>query len=108
MPLASNILIHGVRYNLSKLLEMYGVQEIAERITASSKTKGKVLVNHTNPGWVVSEALREWTGFKLLVFKIFRFFLARSTEVGSRTTVNAAESGEDTHGYLLDDCTIGE
>lgn len=95
------------RYNLSKLLEMYAVQEIAEQITASSK-KGKVVVNHSNPGWVVTEVMREWTGLKLFIFKIFRTIFARSTEVGSRTTVNAAEGGEETHGQFLDDCTIGE
>ncbi|KAL9133436.1 MAG: hypothetical protein Q9175_005388 [Cornicularia normoerica] len=94
------------RYNLSKLLEMYGVQEIAEQITASSK--GKVVVNHSNPGWVVTEAMREWTGLKFFIFKVFRAIFARSTEVGSRTTINAAEGGEETHGQFLDDCTIGE
>lgn len=87
---------------------MYGVQEIAERVTASSPKKGKVVVNHSNPGWVVTEAMREWTGLKLFVFKIMRLFFARSTEVGSRTTINAAEGGEETHGQFLDDCTIGE
>ena len=103
----NNVLICNSRYNLSKLLEMYAVQEIAEQITASSK-KGKVVVNHSNPGWVVTEVMREWTGLKLFIFKVFRTILARSTEVGSRTTVNAAEGGEETHGQFLDDCTIGE
>lgn len=96
------------RYNVSKLLEMYGIQEIAEQVTASSSKKGKVVVNHSNPGWVVTEAMREWTGLKLFIFKIFRAIFARSTEVGSRTTINAAEGGEETHGQFLDDCTIGE
>ncbi|CAF9943735.1 MAG: hypothetical protein ALECFALPRED_001160 [Alectoria fallacina] len=94
------------RYNLSKLLEMYGIQEIAEQVTASKK--GKIVVNHSNPGWVITEVMREWTGLKLLIFKIARTIFARSTEVGSRTTVNAAEGGEETHGQFLDDCTIGE
>lgn len=96
------------RYNLSKLLEMYAVQEIADRVTASSSQKGKVIVNHSNPGWVITEVMREWTGLKLFIFKIFRTIFARSTEVGSRTTVNAVEGGEETHGQYLDDCTIGE
>lgn len=96
------------RYNVSKLLEMYGIQEIAEQVTASSSKKGKIVVNHSNPGWVVTEAMREWTGLKLFIFKIFRAIFARSTEVGSRTTINAAEGGEETHGQFLDDCTIGE
>ncbi|CAD6592413.1 MAG: hypothetical protein ASARMPREDX12_006073 [Alectoria sarmentosa] len=94
------------RYNLSKLLEMYGIQEIAEQVTASKK--GKVVVNHSNPGWVITEVMREWTGLKLFIFKIARTIFACSTELGSRTTVNAAEGGEETHGQFLDDCTIGE
>lgn len=85
---------------------MYAIQEIAEQVTASPK--GKIVVNHVNPGWVVTEAMREWSGLKLIIFKIFRTIFARSTEVGSRTTVNAAEGGEETHGQFLDDCTIGE
>ena len=85
---------------------MYAIQEIAEQVTASPK--GKIVVNHSNPGWVVTEVMREWSGLKLIVFKIFRTIFARSTEVGSRTTVNAAEGGEETHGQFLDDCTIGE
>lgn len=88
-------------------MEMYAAQEIAERMTASSKP-GKVIVNHVNPGWVVTEVMREWSGLKMVIFMIFRAFLARSTEVGARTLINAAEGGEDTHGQYMDDCQIGE
>lgn len=87
-------------------MEMYAVQDLAERVTASSKP-GKVIVNHVNPGWVVSEVMREWTGLKLFIFKIFRALLARSTEVGGRTLINAAEGGVESHGQYIDDCTIG-
>lgn len=88
-------------------MEMYAVQDIAERMTASSKP-GRVIVNHVNPGWVVTEAMREWTGLKLFIFKFFRAMIARRTEVGARTLVNAAEGGEETHGQYLDDCAIGK
>lgn len=88
-------------------MEMYAVQEIAERMTVSS-APGKVIVNHVNPGWVVTEVMREWGGLKLIIFKMFRALFARSTEVGSRTLVNAAEGGEETHGQYMDDCGIGE
>lgn len=87
-------------------MEMYAVQELADEMTASSKP-GKVIVNHVNPGWVVTEAMREWAGLKMIIYKIFRTFLAHSTEVGSRTLVNAAEGGEETHGQYMDDCSIG-
>ena len=88
-------------------MEMYAVQELADEMTASAKP-GKIIVNHVNPGWVVTEVMREWTGLKLFIFKIFRALLARTTEVGGRTLVNAAEGGEETHGQYIDDCRIGE
>ena len=88
-------------------MEMYAVQELAEGVTASAKT-GKLIINHVNPGWVVTEVMREWSGFKWLVFKFFRAIFARSTEVGARTLINAAEGRENTHGQYLDDCRIGE
>lgn len=95
------------RYYVSKLMEMYAVQEISELMTASSKP-GIVVVNHVNPGWVVTEAMREWSGLKMYIYKIARIFLARSTETGSRTLINAAEGGEETHGQYMDDCHIGK
>ena len=88
-------------------MEMYAVQELADEMSASSQA-GKIIVNHVNPGWVVTEVMREWSGLKMVIFKIFRAILARSTEVGSRTVINAAEGGEDTHGQYMDDCHIGE
>lgn len=96
------------RYNVSKLIEMYAIQELAQQVIASAPQKGKIVINHSNPGWVVTDAVREWSGLKLLVFKFFRAIFARTTEVGSRTTVHAAEGGEETHGQYLDDCAIGE
>jgi hypothetical protein len=35
-----------------------------------------------------------------------KFFLARSTEVGSRTLVYAATQGPETHGHYIYDCKI--
>lgn len=39
---------------------------------------------------------------------IGKFFLARTTEVGSRTLVSAAAASEDTHGMYLQDLMIKE
>lgn len=61
-----------------------------------------------NPGWVVSEAMREWTGLKQIIYRIVRSLGARPTEVGARTLVNAAEGGEETHGQYMDDCGVGK
>ena len=88
-------------------MEIFAVQDLAERTSASSKP-GKVIINHVNPGWVVTEVMREWTGLKRLIFLFFRAIFARSTEVGSRTLINAAEGGEETHGQYMDDCSIGQ
>ena len=86
---------------------MYGVQELAELQSASQK-EGHVVINHVNPGWVVTEVMREWTGLKQMMFKFTRRMFARTTEVGARTLVNAAEGGEETHGQYMDDCRVGE
>ena len=45
---------------------------------------------------------------KFFIFKIMRSILARTTEVGSRTLVNAAEGGVETHGQYMDDCHVGK
>lgn len=86
---------------------MYGVQEIAKLVTAS-QNDGRLVVNHVNPGWVSTSVMREWSGVKLAMFKLACKIAARTTEEGSRTLVNAAEGGEETHGEYLDDCQIGK
>ena len=83
------------------------MQELAELQSASPK-EGRVVINHVNPGWVVTEVMREWTGIRQVIFRITRKLFARTTEVGARTLVNAAEGGEDTHGQYMDDCAIGK
>ena len=88
-------------------MEMYGVQELAELQSASQK-EGHIVINHVNPGWVVTEVMREWTGLKQMTFNITRRMFARTTEVGARTLVNAAEGGEETHGQYMDDCRVGK
>jgi len=34
--------------------------------------------------------------------------IGRTTEVGSRTLVEAAKAGEETHGIYMTDCQVGE
>ena len=45
---------------------------------------------------------------KQMIFKIARSLFARTTEVGARTLVNAAEGAEETHGQYMDDCGVGK
>lgn len=45
---------------------------------------------------------------KQMIFRIVRSLVARPTEVGARTLVNAAEGSEETHGQYMDDCGLGK
>ncbi len=47
--------------------------------------------------------MREWSGIKMAIFKLARFFLARTTEVGARTLVASAAAGKESHGWYMDD-----
>ena len=88
------------RYPVSKLLEVFYCRELAERAKKSGKPF--VIMNYLNPGLCHSELARD-AGWGLAIVK---FFFARTTEVGSRTLVNAIEGGEATHGQYLSSCKI--
>ncbi|KAL9634408.1 MAG: hypothetical protein Q9164_004110 [Protoblastenia rupestris] len=90
----------GDRYNVSKLLEVFYCRELASRTTQSGKPE--VIINYLNPGLCHSELSRE-PNFTLSVLK---FFLARTTEHGSRTLVNAVEIGTESHGQYLSNCAV--
>ncbi|KAI9750398.1 MAG: hypothetical protein M1815_001839 [Lichina confinis] len=92
------------RYNVSKLLEVFVVRELSGQLESS--TKGKVVINALNPGLCYSELTRDATGVKGLAVKIFKALLARTTEVGSRTLVHAAGSGQESQGEYLSDSTV--
>lgn len=92
---------------MSKLLEMYGIQELAKRTRASPKGD-KVIINDVNPGMVVTEVMKEWTGIWGVFLSILQVTLFRKAEVGSRTIMNAAEGGKETHGQYMNDCKIGK
>ncbi len=84
----------GERYNLSKLLEVLLVQELAGRVRGA-----EVIINMLNPGFCHSQLGRE-AGLK---FKLMKTILARSTEVGSRTLVAGSVSGLESHGAYMTD-----
>jgi retinol dehydrogenase 12 len=52
--------------------------------------------------------MRELSGVKEVGFKMMQAALFRSAEVGSRTLINAAEGGKETHGQYMNDCKIGK
>jgi retinol dehydrogenase 12 len=61
------------------------------------------VITTVNPGFCKSELGRDGAPF-LAAIKVLRLFLARSTEVGSRTLLAGACSGEDSHGMYMSDC----
>jgi NAD(P)-dependent dehydrogenase (short-subunit alcohol dehydrogenase family) len=84
----------GERYQLSKLLEVLLVQELAGLVRGS-----EVIVNMINPGLCHSQLGRE-IGWQLTLMKMV---LARTTEVGSRTLVAGATAGLESHGSYMTD-----
>jgi NAD(P)-dependent dehydrogenase (short-subunit alcohol dehydrogenase family) len=89
------------RYQVSKLLEVMAVRALAER---KSATQIPVTINCVNPGLCHSELARE-SGWGLAIMK---FFLARSTELGSRNLVHAASLGPESHGQYVGDCVVAQ
>lgn len=85
------------RYPLSKLLEVLVIKEIAPKING-------VTLNMLNPGLCHSSLSREGS----IVLEIMKFLIARSTEYGSRTLVQAAEAGPESHGKYCNDATIND
>lgn len=90
------------RYQVSKLLQVFPCRELASRVKQSGK--GDVIINYINPGLCHSELARDAP----LWLHVMKFFLARSTEHGSRSLVNAVEGGEETHGQYLSDCQVAQ
>jgi len=84
------------RYPVSKLLEVFYCRELAKKMTEHKSPT--VTLNFLTPGLCHSELARD-AGWGLAIMK---FFLARSTEVGSRTLIAAACAGHDSHGQYMD------
>lgn len=68
----------SLRYPLSKLLVLFGVRALAERL---SKEEPLVILNAPNPSWCKSQLMRENESFGV---RVGERFIARSTEMGSR------------------------
>jgi len=75
-------------------------------MTASGKQK--VILNCLTPGFCHSELMRDAPFPLNILAPVGKFFLARTTEVGSRTLVSAAAASEDTHGMYLQDLKVKE
>ncbi|TDZ15188.1 Short chain dehydrogenase atnD [Colletotrichum orbiculare MAFF 240422] len=95
------------RYNVSKLIEVLLVRELADRVT-SSKMPGNVVVSILNPGIADTEMARNVGWFHGKVLKVVFGIVGRTPEAASRTIVLAAGGGQETHGKYLDDGKVGE
>ncbi|KAH7040921.1 uncharacterized protein B0I36DRAFT_260386 [Microdochium trichocladiopsis] len=97
------------RYNVSKMMELLLVRELAGHVSAREEKDpagaGRVTVSVVNPGWVITDLQREGVG---LLMALGRRFVARDTELGSRTLVHAAQGGRETHGQFLSDCRVDQ
>ena len=94
------------RYNVSKLLEILTIRELAPAMKASGKPM--VILNTLTPGFCHSELMRHAVFPLNLLAWIGKKLIARTTEVGSRTLVAAADAGVDSHGVYMTDCKLGE
>ena len=87
------------RYPISKLLGVLVVREIAPKLEGSGIT-----INMLNPGLCHSELSRDGGWF----LEVMKFFLARTTEVGSRTLVASAMAGPDSHGKYMHNAKVDD
>jgi NAD(P)-dependent dehydrogenase (short-subunit alcohol dehydrogenase family) len=93
------------QYPISKLLGVFAVRSIAKHHPAHTYP---VTINLVSPGLCHSDLSREAKGVQRVVFAVMKALLARSTEVGSRTLVDAGVQGPESHGQYLEDCKIAE
>ncbi|KAL8726732.1 MAG: hypothetical protein Q9166_006527 [cf. Caloplaca sp. 2 TL-2023] len=93
------------RYEVSKLLEVFYGRELATHLSESPHPASKnIIFNFPNPGLCHSELAREGS----LGLEIMKFFLARTTEEGSRNFLAATVAGAESHGQYIDCCQVEE
>ncbi|KAK8022727.1 hypothetical protein PG993_013494 [Apiospora rasikravindrae] len=93
------------QYPVSKLLGVFAVRSIAKEHPAD---RYPVTVNMVSPGLCHSELSREAEGVQKVAFSIMKAAVARTTEEGSRTLVDAGVQGAKSHGQYLADCRIAQ
>ncbi|KAF8119710.1 short-chain dehydrogenase [Boletus edulis] len=96
------------RYELSKLLQVMFVRELASRLPNPTP----VSVSAINPGFCHSRLTRfiEGNPFINFVVHVGKALFARTTEMGSRTLVHPAvePSENDRHGRYVSSCEVAE
>ncbi len=94
---------HNYRYETSKLLQVFYLRALAAHTSnPTSNPNNAIILNIVNPGLCHSDFNREGR----LDLAVMKFFLARTTEVGSRNLVYATTAGEETHGLYISSCRV--
>lgn len=107
-PLHVERLSHKRRYEVSKLVQLLLVRELATQVTNSEEGGRKVIVSSFNPGAVATNITRDPGVLLNTMVKVAQKLTCRTAQEGALTFVHAAEAGPETHGQYLDDCQIGE
>ncbi|RDW66931.1 NAD(P)-binding protein-20 [Coleophoma crateriformis] len=94
----------GERYQVTKLIELFFIRELALRINASKKPK--VVVNCMTPGVCASDFFRDPSFIMRITMPIMYKLLARTTEVGARTLIAGASAGIESHGEYMADGVV--
>jgi retinol dehydrogenase-12 len=98
-----------IRYAVSKLLQVFGVRELASCVAHDSKSASPtVIINCMTPGACKSDFDRESTGIGRIISDLMSAIIARTTEAGSRTLVAGVAAGEESHGSYMADCQVTE
>ena len=91
------------RYNVSKLLEILAVRELASIL---DKAGVPVTVNAVNPGLCRTQLFRALPfGVRQAVQGLLHV-VGRTASMGARTLVSAAAGGPETHGQYLDSAAV--
>ncbi|KAF4998969.1 hypothetical protein FGRMN_2768 [Fusarium graminum] len=88
------------RYEVSKLIVLYIVREIAAHLDALEKSS--VIINTPNPSYCKSDLLREVPQLAP------PDFLARTPEMGSRALVTGIFAGPESNGKYMTNCHLRE
>ncbi len=95
-PKTSDVRDH---YSATKLMEILFIRELAKHVSPSS---GPIIVT-VNPGFCYSDLVRGLPAIGRLIMPIWRYLLARTSEVGSRCLVAGASAGKESHGQYMSD-----
>lgn len=90
------------RYNVSKLLEIFVVRELAARMAPNDP----VIVNALNPGFCQTDLFRHAPFPLSYIVSGGLRLLGRSSEVGSRTLMSAVAADKQSHGKYMDSCVL--